>query len=163
MRRKAFLALMVVLLLVTATPVLAGDSGPQGRRGDVSTTGVPSGDGADVAATAAGPSTLADVGPLGTKAYMWSILYRDSATVYSEGWTSGSNYLYWVKNKNHLCRKNSCTKWAANSGYNIRWLWQGWYWNATTWCLWRTNTVHKFKFTSGSAIVTRKTVLKVNF
>jgi hypothetical protein len=163
MKRKAFLALMMVVLLVTTVPAFAEDSGPRGQRSGASTVGVPSGDEAGVAATAAGPSALADVGPAATTAYMWSNLYRDSATVYSEGWTSGSNYLYWVKNKNHLCRKSSCTTWASNSGYNIRWLWQGWYWNATTWCIWRTNTVHKFKFLSGSAIVTRKTVLKANF
>jgi hypothetical protein len=163
MGRKAFLALVVVLLLVTAIPAFAEDSGPRGQREGVSTTGVPTGDGAGVAASAAGPSALTDVDTSATTAYMWSNLYRTSSTVYSEGWTSGSNYLYWVKNKNHLCKRNTCSKWGVNSGYNVRWLWDGWYWNSTTWCVWRTNTEHRFKFNSGSAIVTRKTVLKANF
>jgi len=164
MRRKVFLALMLMLLLVTAMPVFAEDSGPQDRRGGASTTGVPpAGGSSDVGASAAGPSSLSAVGPEATTAFMWSNLGRNSATVYSEGWTSANNFLYMARSKNHLCKRNSCTLWYANKGYTIRWIWAGWSWNSTTWCVWRTNTEHRFKFTSTSAIVTRKTVLRVNF
>ncbi len=153
----------MVLLLATAIPAFAEDFGPRGRREGVSTTGVPTGDGAGVAASAAGPSALSDVGPSAVTVYMWINLYRTATRVYSEGWTSGSNYLYMARSKNHLCRGSSCTKWTANKVSNVRWVWAGWYWNSKMWCVWRTNTEHKFKFTCSSAIVTRNTVLRANF
>jgi hypothetical protein len=164
MRRKAFLALMLVLLLVTAIPAFAEDSGPQGSRGGASTTGAPpEGGSSGVGASAAGPSSLTAVGPSATKVFMWSNLYRDATYVYSDGWTSANNYLYMARSKNHLCKRNSCTAWYAYKMYNVRYVWAGWSWASTTWCVWRTNTEHRFKVTSADAIVTRKTVLKVNF
>lgn len=163
LKKILLMGLAVALLVGMVVPVFAEDSGPRGRRGGVSTTGVPTADGLGVEGSAAGPSALSDVGPNAVTAFMWSNLYRTSSTVYSQGWTSGSRCLYMVRNKNHLCKRNSCTMWGYKKAYNVRWLWQGWYWNSTAWCVWRTNTEHRFKFTSGSTIVTRKTVLRVNF
>ncbi len=92
--------------------------------------------------------------------YYWTNIRRDSLAAKSEGWSSASSPIYYMKTSNYLCRNGSCTSWYSYQGYNLRWTWAGWTLQGG-YAEWYTRSMHYFLH--GGSSLTYYTFKRVRF
>jgi hypothetical protein len=91
----------------------------------------------------------------------WTNLSRDLTSVGSQGWSSATSALDYMRSGNYLCRYSSCSAWGYKEGRRVIWAWAGWTRQDSSNAQWYTRSEHYFRH--GSTTRTLYTYLQVYF
>lgn len=95
-----------------------------------------------------GWTNLMRLGTVGVTESSWGCVRTNE--VCSQGWSSTSENIYYIRSGNYLCKNGTCTNYSFYGVYWWHWAWAGWRWSGKAWNWWSTTSQHYFNYGSGT-------------